>query len=107
MSYRGMVTRVYKWLRWTDVPAVTRHVLRAMRMKKNSSRSWPLNDAPDILTASAEFSSFWPGHSVGEIGTILMISPHTVTAHIKKIYREASGPLPRRRSGLRGRRPST
>ena len=71
-------------------PAVTRHVLRAMQMKKNSE---PLvaatNDAPDISTREREILELLAkGIPFAEIGTILMISPHTVTAHIKKIYRK-------------------
>ena len=62
----------------------------AMQMKKNSE---PLvaatNDAPDISTREREILELLAkGIPFAEIGTILMISPHTVTAHIKKIYRK-------------------
>ena len=81
-------------------PAVTRHVLRAMQMKKNSE---PLvaatNDAPDISTREREILELLAkGIPFAEIGTILMISPHT------EDLPQASGPLPRR-SGLRGQSP--
>jgi len=39
--------------------------------------------------------------SFNEIGEILGISPHTVTAHIKKIYRKLAVAFARR-SGVRG-----
>lgn len=71
-------------------PAVTRHVLRAMQMKKNAE---PLasttSEIPDISTREREILELLAkGIPFAEIGTILMISPHTVTAHIKKIYRK-------------------
>lgn len=71
-------------------PAVTRHVLRAMQMKKNAEpRASTTNEIPDISTREREILELLAkGIPFAEIGTILMISPHTVTAHIKKIYRK-------------------
>ena len=71
-------------------PAVTRHVLRAMQMTKEVQ---PLvsnmSDVPELSTREREILELLAkGIPFAEIGTILMISPHTVTAHIKKIYRK-------------------
>lgn len=72
-------------------PAVAKSVLRALRsytthsVEKNTSlmQPNPLSEREtEILHLLAK------GMSFNEIGDILTISPHTVTAHIKKIYRK-------------------
>ncbi len=72
-------------------PVVARSVLRAIRnrMGGTSTRS---STAPENNPLSARETEILQllakGMSFNEIGEILGISPHTVTAHIKKIYRK-------------------
>ena len=72
-------------------PTVAKSVLRALRTYTSHSiekspvsmQSNPLSEREtEILQLLAK------GMSFNEIGDILTISPHTVTAHIKKIYRK-------------------
>ena len=72
-------------------PSVAKSVLRALRtfttqtsaQCPKSVESNPLSEREtEILRLLAK------GMSFNEIGDILTISPHTVTAHIKKIYRK-------------------
>ncbi|MCG5030251.1 response regulator transcription factor [Mesosutterella sp. OilRF-GAM-744-9] len=68
-------------------PSVARSVLRALQSHSGgivqSSEPNPLSAREtEILHLLAK------GMSFNEIGEILSISPHTVTAHIKKIYRK-------------------
>lgn len=72
-------------------PMVARSVLKALQARSLTPAGRarrPNSDAPlsgretEILTLLAK------GISFSEIGDILSISPHTVTAHIKKIYRK-------------------
>ncbi len=72
-------------------PSVAKSVLRALRtfttqtstQSPQSVESNPLSEREtEILRLLAK------GMSFNEIGDILTISPHTVTAHIKKIYRK-------------------
>ena len=68
-------------------PSVARSVLRALQSHSTglvqASEPNPLsNRETEILHLLAK------GMSFNEIGSILSISPHTVTAHIKKIYRK-------------------
>lgn len=72
-------------------PSVAKTVLRALRTYTNHSieknvtslQPNPLSEREtEILQLLAK------GMSFSEIGEILTISPHTVTAHIKKIYRK-------------------
>lgn len=72
-------------------PSVAKSVLRALRTYTASSaerttsniQTNPLSEREsEILQLLAK------GMSFNEIGDILTISPHTVTAHIKKIYRK-------------------
>lgn len=75
-------------------PTVARSVLRAIhsrsftpqpapQKKREPNDNLPLSQREtEILTLLAK------GISFAEIGQILSISPHTVTAHIKKIYRK-------------------
>ena len=74
-------------------PTVTRSVLKALQSrsssptlrakKKDSTEIAPLSQREaEILALLAK------GISFADIGDILSISPHTVTAHIKKIYRK-------------------
>lgn len=74
-------------------PTVTRSVLKALQSrsssptlrtkKKESAEITPLSQREaEILALLAK------GISFADIGNILSISPHTVTAHIKKIYRK-------------------
>ena len=71
-------------------PAVAKSVLRALRTYNSHSiekpaavQTNPLSEREtEILQLLAK------GMSFNEIGDILTISPHTVTAHIKKFYRK-------------------
>ena len=74
-------------------PVVARSVLRAIRSRMGSSAATPTRSAnPENNPLSARETEILQllakGMSFNEIGEILGISPHTVTAHIKKIYRK-------------------
>lgn len=77
-------------------PVVARSVLRAIRNRMGTSGS---TASPTTRTSQPEnnplsareteiLQLLAKGMSFNEIGEILGISPHTVTAHIKKIYRK-------------------
>ena len=74
-------------------PVVARSVLRAIRNRMGGAGGPPRSGAsPDNNPLSARETEILQllakGMSFNEIGEILGISPHTVTAHIKKIYRK-------------------
>ncbi len=75
-------------------PVVARSVLRAIRNRMGSSAASPAarTSTPENNPLSARETEILQllakGMSFNEIGEILGISPHTVTAHIKKIYRK-------------------
>jgi DNA-binding NarL/FixJ family response regulator len=76
-------------------PVVARSVLRAIRNRMGGTGSGttrPGGPSPDnnpLSTRETEILQLLAkGMSFNEIGEILGISPHTVTAHIKKIYRK-------------------
>jgi len=75
-------------------PVVARSVLRAIRnrMGGTGGAGRPGGTMPDNNPLSARETEILQllakGMSFNEIGEILGISPHTVTAHIKKIYRK-------------------
>ncbi|MDD7441099.1 MAG: response regulator transcription factor [Sutterellaceae bacterium] len=70
-------------------PSVARSVLRALQNHTTGSGIVP-NAEPSPLSARETeiLHLLAKGMSFNEIGEILTISPHTVTAHIKKIYRK-------------------
>jgi DNA-binding NarL/FixJ family response regulator len=71
---------------------VARSVLRAIRNRIGVSSPATRSAAPENNPLSARETEILQllakGMSFGEIGEILGISPHTVTAHIKKTYRK-------------------
>lgn len=74
-------------------PVVARSVLRAIRNRMSATSSAATRaTAPENNPLSVRETEILQllakGMSFGEIGEILGISPHTVTAHIKKIYRK-------------------
>jgi DNA-binding NarL/FixJ family response regulator len=75
-------------------PVVARSVLRAIRnrMTGGTGNTRPGGGMPENNPLSARETEILQllakGMSFNEIGEILGISPHTVTAHIKKIYRK-------------------
>ncbi|MGE5338573.1 MAG: response regulator [Gemmatimonadota bacterium] len=72
-------------------PVVARSVLRAIRnrMGGSSTRSPTAPENNPLSARETEILQLLAkGMSFNEIGEILGISPHTVTAHIKKIYRK-------------------
>lgn len=75
-------------------PVVARSVLRAIRNRMGTSAVSPAarTSQPENNPLSARETEILQllakGMSFNEIGEILGISPHTVTAHIKKIYRK-------------------
>jgi DNA-binding NarL/FixJ family response regulator len=72
-------------------PVVARSVLRAIRNRMGPSTPTRVTN-PESNPLSARETEILQllakGMSFNEIGEILGISPHTVTAHIKKIYRK-------------------
>jgi DNA-binding NarL/FixJ family response regulator len=71
-------------------PVVARSVLRAIRNRMNTTPTRQVNpdDNPLSVRETEILQLLAKGMSFNEIGQILGISPHTVTAHIKKIYRK-------------------
>ncbi len=72
-------------------PAVAKSVLRALRTyTSHSIEKNPVSMQPNPLSERETeiLQLLAKGMSFNEIGDILTISPHTVTAHIKKIYRK-------------------
>lgn len=72
-------------------PVVARSVLRAIRNRMNAEPATraPQPESNPLSTRETEILQLLAkGMSFNEIGEILGISPHTVTAHIKKIYRK-------------------
>ncbi len=71
-------------------PSVARSVLRALQSHTGGLGSTVQNAEPSPLSARETeiLHLLAKGMSFNEIGDILTISPHTVTAHIKKIYRK-------------------
>jgi ATP/maltotriose-dependent transcriptional regulator MalT len=69
---------------------VARSVLRAIRNRMNTTptRQVSPDDNPLSVRETEILQLLAKGMSFNEIGQILGISPHTVTAHIKKIYRK-------------------
>jgi len=71
-------------------PVVARSVLRAIRNRMGpAAASRPVPENNPLSARETEILQLLAkGMSFNEIGEILGISPHTVTAHIKKIYRK-------------------
>jgi len=75
-------------------PVVARSVLRAIRNRMGGTpgttrTGGPMPENSPLSTRETEILQLLAkGMSFNEIGEILGISPHTVTAHIKKIYRK-------------------
>lgn len=72
-------------------PVVARSVLRAIRnrMAPQLTRTTTPSEPNPLSARETEILQLLAkGMSFNEIGDILSISPHTVTAHIKKIYRK-------------------
>ena len=72
-------------------PVVARSVLRAIRnrMSTTAPARLPGTEQNPLSARETEILQLLAkGMSFNEIGDILGISPHTVTAHIKKIYRK-------------------
>ena len=72
-------------------PAVAKSVLRALRSYTTqtlATERQPLESNPLSERETEILQLLAKGMSFNEIGDILTISPHTVTAHIKKIYRK-------------------
>lgn len=72
-------------------PVVARSVLRAIRNRMGpaaASKTVTPENNPLSARETEILQLLAKGMSFNEIGEILCISPHTVTAHIKKIYRK-------------------
>lgn len=72
-------------------PSVARSVLRTLFLRANGLGEWPRKHAEQYSLSDRELDVLRllaKGISFAEIGTVLSISTHTVTAHIKKIYRK-------------------
>lgn len=69
-------------------PIVARSVLRALHARGGAAPK-PRTDLQQLSTREQEILQLLAkGIPFAEIGLVLSISPHTVTAHIKKIYRK-------------------
>ena len=72
-------------------PEVAKSVLRALRTYTTHTiekTTAPIQPNPLSERETEILQLLAKGMSFNEIGDILTISPHTVTAHIKKIYRK-------------------
>ena len=72
-------------------PEVAKSVLRALRTNTTHTiekTTAPIQPNPLSERETEILQLLAKGMSFNEIGDILTISPHTVTAHIKKIYRK-------------------
>jgi DNA-binding NarL/FixJ family response regulator len=70
-------------------PAVARSVLRAVRQRSAAAQAAITPEENPLSSRETEILQLLAkGMSFNEIGEVLGISPHTVTAHIKKIYRK-------------------
>lgn len=70
-------------------PSVARSVLRALQNHPTGNGIVPDAEPSPLSARETEILHLLAkGMSFNEIGEILTISPHTVTAHIKKIYRK-------------------
>jgi DNA-binding NarL/FixJ family response regulator len=70
-------------------PAVARSVLKAVRQRSQAAQAAVTPEENPLSSRETEILQLLAkGMSFNEIGDVLAISPHTVTAHIKKIYRK-------------------
>lgn len=70
-------------------PAVARSVLKAVRQRSQAAQAAVTPEENPLSSRETEIVQLLAkGMSFNEIGDVLAISPHTVTAHIKKIYRK-------------------
>jgi DNA-binding NarL/FixJ family response regulator len=72
-------------------PSIARHLLRRFRPPEQPSTpiQAPAADAPHLTARETEvLQLIAKGFSFGEIAELLAISPHTVTAHVRSIYRK-------------------
>ena len=70
-------------------PSIARRVLARMRPPTLESAEQPASDNPVLTPREIELLKLTAkGLSFEKIGELLEISPHTVVAHVKKIYRK-------------------
>lgn len=70
-------------------PSIARSVLKALRLRVSGDAPRVMNDDKQLSSREAEILQLLAkGMSFYEIGDILGISPHTVTAHVKRLYRK-------------------
>jgi DNA-binding NarL/FixJ family response regulator len=71
-------------------PSIARHLLRQFRAPEQApALADPAPDAPHLTARETEvLQLIAKGFSFGEIAEMLGISPHTVTAHVRSIYRK-------------------
>jgi DNA-binding NarL/FixJ family response regulator len=72
-------------------PSIARHLLRRFRPAEQppTPTQAPAPDAPHLTARETEvLQLIAKGFSFGEIADLLAISPHTVTAHVRSIYRK-------------------
>jgi len=70
-------------------PIVARSVLRAIQTQSQPEDPRRRSDSMPLSSRETEILQLLAkGISFAEIGVVLSISPHTVTAHIKKIYKK-------------------
>jgi len=71
-------------------PSIARHVLKRMQLRAKSQNQYDSNEKESILTVREKdvLNMLARGYSRLETAANLEISPHTVTTHIKNIYRK-------------------
>jgi DNA-binding NarL/FixJ family response regulator len=70
-------------------PSIARHLLRRFKPERQPPSPPLAADAPHLTARETEvLQLIAKGFSFGEIADLLAISPHTVTAHVRSIYRK-------------------
>lgn len=70
-------------------PVIARKLLKRFQPRKEAIEPAPDPQAPGLTPRESEvLALIAKGFSFGEIARLLEVSPHTVTAHVKKIYQK-------------------
>jgi DNA-binding NarL/FixJ family response regulator len=70
-------------------PMIARKLLKRFRPKEEAAERVLEPDAPELTQRESEvLSLIAKGFNFNEIARLLKVSPHTITAHVKKIYQK-------------------